>query len=223
MFPERCIPTMTRSATQLCDLGSGHCTMLQYLIRISPVKSLSLKMLTLKFTMLLALLSGQRVQTLHLLNIRNISVSKNSVKLRLGDLLKQSRPGQHQAELTLKAYAPDRRLCIVTVITEYLARTHSIRKHNKLLLSVVKPHNPVTKDTISRWLKLTLSAAGVDMAVFTPHSTRAASTSAASRALIPVCSILQTAGWSQASTFARYYQKPIGQQDAVNIDVLKGL
>ena len=170
---------------------------LSYLKHLSPVKTISLKMLSLKLVTLLALLSGHRAQTLHLLDVKNMSISKNSAKFRFGDLLKQSRPGKHQAELSLKAYAPDRRLCIVTVLQEYLTRTREIRKHSQLFISFIQPHTAVSKSTISRWLKQTLSTAGVDMSVFTPHSTRAASTSAASRAKIPIDSILQTAGWSR--------------------------
>ena len=61
---------------------------LHYLRRQAPVKTLSLKSLTIKLATLMALLSGQRAQTLHLLDIRNITLSKNSVKCRLGDVLK---------------------------------------------------------------------------------------------------------------------------------------
>ena len=41
------------------------------------------------------------------------------------------------------------------------------------------------------------------------HSTRAASTSAALRGGTDIDTILSTAGWSSARTFARFYQKPI--------------
>ena len=133
---------------------------LSYLKHLSPVKTISLKMLSLKLVTLLALLSGHRAQTLHLLDVKNMSISKNSAKFRFGDLLKQSRPGKHQAELSLKAYAPDRRLCIVTVLQEYLRRTREIRKHSQLFISFIQPHTAVSKSTISRWLKQTLSTAG---------------------------------------------------------------
>ena len=35
----------------------------------------------------------------------------------------------------------------------------------------------VSKPTIARWVKTTLQNVGIDVAMFTPHSTRAASTS----------------------------------------------
>ncbi|ESO99650.1 hypothetical protein LOTGIDRAFT_99085, partial [Lottia gigantea] len=45
---------------------------LSYLKMLSPVKKISLKLLTFKLVMLFALLSGSRIQTLQCLDIRNI-------------------------------------------------------------------------------------------------------------------------------------------------------
>ena len=50
-------------------------------------------------------------------------------------------------------------------------------KHDKVFISNVKPHKPVSKDTVARWLKNVLAQADIDVAVFKPHSTRAASAS----------------------------------------------
>ncbi len=139
-----------------------------------------MQMLSYKLTMLLALLSGQRGQTIHLLDIRNMSLSKSHVCFRIGDLVKQSRPGTHIQELSFKAYAPDRRLCIVTVLTEYIERTKNPRGTiTQLLLTHRAPVRAASRDTIRRWIRDVMSNAGIDMNIFTPHSTRAASTSKA--------------------------------------------
>lgn len=53
-----------------------------------PLSSLSLLQLSHKLVMLLALLSGQRGQTLHLIDIRNIHFQEKSVKIVIGDMLK---------------------------------------------------------------------------------------------------------------------------------------
>ena len=45
---------------------------------------------------------------------------------------------------------------------------------------------------------------------FKPHSTRAAATSAAMRKGVPVSDILKVAEWSKETTFARFYNTPIG-------------
>ena len=57
-----------------------------------------------------------------------------------------------------------------------------------------------------------MSSAGLDMTIFTPHSIRAASTSAAAKSGVPVDTILTTAGWSRENTFRKYYQKPVTEK-----------
>ena len=51
--------------------------------------------------------------------------------------------------------------------------------------------------------------AGVDTHKYRAHSIRAAATSKAFQAGGNIDDILRLAGWSNASTFARYYNKPI--------------
>ena len=45
--------------------------------------------------MLTTLLTGQRTQTLHLLSIQKMSVTAEFYKFRVGDIIKQTRPGDH--------------------------------------------------------------------------------------------------------------------------------
>ena len=115
----------------------------------------------------------------------------------------------------MKVYAPDRRVRIITVLYEYLARVKPLRKSGcwQLFVSFNKPHDAVSKDTVARWIKIVMSSAGLDTTIFTPHSVRGCSTSAAFRARVPVQTILDTAGWSKESTLAKYYNKPLQQND----------
>lgn len=56
-----------------------------------------------------------------------------------------------------------------------------------------------------------MKAAGIDLSIFAPHSTRSASTSKAAMTL-PLSTMLEAVGWSQESTFALYYRKPLCKQ-----------
>lgn len=76
-----------------------------------------------------------------------------------------------------------------------------------LFISYVPPHKAVSRDTLSRWLKEVLKASGIDLRVYSAHSTRAAATSAACNRDIPVEEILKTAGWSSEKTFAKFYKR----------------
>lgn len=176
---------------------------------MSPVRFISLKDLTLKLAMLLCLVLAGRTQSLHLLSIKGMVKGTYSYLLHYSDLLKQSRPGKNIPIVELKSYPPDRRLCCITVLKEYLKRTENVRNNNTcLFLSYIKPYKPVTKSTLSRWLKTVMSRAGIDITKFSTHSIRVASASKA-KLSISVEIILKSVGWSNANTFAKFYDKPI--------------
>ncbi|KAL9978098.1 hypothetical protein ACROYT_G015579 [Oculina patagonica] len=119
--------------------------------------------------------------------------------------LKQTRPGTHVHDLVFQAYLKDPRLCIVECLQEYIVRTKPLRgEETQLLISFVKPHKAVSKDTIGRWVKCVLTNAGIDTNQFGAHSTRSASTSAAKRSGLDMTTIMKAAGWSNASTFALF-------------------
>ena len=56
-----------------------------------------------------------------------------------------------------------------------------------------------------------LGLAGIDCAIYTAHSTRAVSTSTASAAGMSISDIMTAAGWSQESTFVKYYKMNINE------------
>ena len=208
--------------TQIWDINQ----VLAYLRHMSPVEKLTLKDLTVKVTMLLMVLSGQRIQTIQMLSLEFMTLTKSTVMFKVHDKVKQTRPGKHLKDLLFKAYAPDRRLCILTYLKAYLTATQSLRgEENQLLISFAKPHRPVSKDTISRWLKKLLTLSGIDTSIFTAYSVRSASTSAARSKGVPMDQILSAGGWSNASTFSKYYDKPILNQangEDYGTGVLKG-
>lgn len=184
-------------------------SVLDYLKTLHPPKSLSLKDLSLKLTMLLALLSGQRCQTLHALNMKDMFITENKVEFVISDLLKTTKPGKPRTKLEFQSYDKDPSLCVVRYLSEYLNRTSDKRKDQKLLISYQKPHKAISKDTVGRWLKMVLKCAGIDTAIFGAHSTRAASTSAAEAHKVPITTIMEGAGWSSENTFMKFYKKPI--------------
>ena len=108
--------------------------------------------------------------------------------------------------LVVKAYAPDRRLCPVTVLLEYLKHTKELRNHEYLFVAIFRPHGPISGATFARWIKTVLLFSGIDPRIFTAHSTTGAATSRASLDNVPLATIFKTAGWSNNDTFAIYYK-----------------
>ena len=62
---------------------------------------------------------------------------------------------------------------------------------------------------ITRWIKSVLKVSGVDVDKFLAHSCRSASTSRNQLAGLSLSDIMRSAGWSNASTFAKQHNKPI--------------
>ena len=105
-------------------------------------------------------------------------------------------------------------MCLVNCFEQYLASTKDLRetqqgKPNNLFISLVKPHCPVTRATISRWILSLIKEAGIDTTIFKAHSVRGASTTAAANALVPLQEIVDMADWFKAATFRQFYYKPI--------------
>ncbi len=162
----------------------------------------------------MAILSGVRGQSLFLLDVHNMTIDPDFVSFRIADVTKTSRPGNHVQELRFRAFPTMRRLCVVYYIKVYLARTLNVRWTSSFF--VLYGNNvgkAASRDTIRRWLRDVLVEAGVDMGIFTPHSTRSASTSAA-RSCVSMATILRTAGWLTASTYQKFYKKPISKSCA---------
>ncbi|XP_076050262.1 uncharacterized protein LOC143030903 [Oratosquilla oratoria] len=193
--------------------------------QLEPLQSLPLKELTLKLVMLMALTQAARVQTLHLLVLKNISIKEEAISVWLGDNIKQCRPGFNIQSVKFFPYTKDESLCVCRTLRTYLEKTEHLRdetgkKDGRLLISFIKPHKPVSRDTIARWIKHVLTISGIDSTKYTASSVRSAAASQARSMSVPIRHIMSKAGWSRESTFAKHYNKEIVQegdpfQDAV--------
>lgn len=187
---------------------------LQYLRAMDPLSSLSLKDLTLKLVMLMALTQAARIQTLHCLCLQNINFGQDSVCVWLGETIKQCRPKFNVRFVIFKAYSTDIRLCVCETLKMYIAKTEEFRKsahqeNGQLLLSFIKPHKPVTRDTVARWIRTVLTLSGIDSSHYSAGSVRPAAASKAKAMALPIGHIMARAGWSRAATFAKFYDKEI--------------
>lgn len=168
-----------------------------------------IKDLTLNLTMLLALVTGQRAQTLHALKLSDMEVNEGSVTFTIACPLKTREPG---ATIHLMSFECQK-LCVVTLLHQYIARTKSVRQDEGLLLSFVRPFRAVTCDTVRRWLLSVMETSGVNTTIFKAHSTRAAATSAAQRHKVPIASIMKAGMWRSENTFVRFYSRPVVKED----------
>lgn len=189
---------------------------IDYLKSFHPNDSLSLDKLTKKLATLLALFTAQRLQTLSKIKVDNIKFLDETVYIMIDEKLKTTRINRTQPSFQLQMLKELPQVCVFTTLKSYMDRTQELRNDdaNFLFISLKKPHKSVTTDTIGRWIKEILCASGVDVTIFKAHSTRHASTSAASRSGLNLEEIRKRAGWSEKSrVFATFYNRPLVHSD----------
>ncbi|XP_040065750.1 uncharacterized protein LOC115308775 [Ixodes scapularis] len=145
-----------------------------------PNKDLSLKTLSSKLAMLLALASAGRTSDLCMLSTCHIQKQSTGWELALSGLRKTSGASKPLPALFFPAFKEVRELCPVECLQVYLERTAELRgAHKQLLLTTQRPFRPAARDTVAHWIKRTPTLAGIDTSVFKAHSTRGAATSKA--------------------------------------------
>lgn len=84
-----------------------------------------------------------------------MTISESRVSFRIGGPLKTSRPGGHVSEFSFEAYPPERTLCVVTSVKDYLERTKDIRGTiTRFFLTMKLPVSLASRDTLRRWQKI---------------------------------------------------------------------
>ena len=125
-------------------------------------------------------------------------------------LAKQLSQGRTLREFFFLSFPHNTNLCSVETLQQYEAATAALRPKDfsKLFMAIKKPHKPVARCTIAQWLKITLGLAGIDVSIFSGHSVRGASTSAAAGAGVTMTDIMQAADWNTELVFRRFYYWP---------------
>ncbi|KAL0151928.1 hypothetical protein M9458_052766 [Cirrhinus mrigala] len=198
-----------------------------------PLGDISLKLLSLKTALLLALASTKRVSDLHALSVHSscmkFSISGDKVLLRPNPaFMPKCFPAFACEVIQLSAFHPppfssseDKRLnalCPVRSLRVYIDRTSAFRRSDQLFISWAPPNtgNPISKQRLSHWLVEAISLAYESKGVRPPEGLRAHSTRAmaASWALfngVSLQDICAAASWASPHTFVRYYRLDVTQ------------
>lgn len=185
----------------------------QYISSLGPNSQLSTKVLSYKLVGLLALTAPDRASGLAARDLRFRFFYPEGVQFKLPELTKTVRPGQELKTCFHASFPENEHLCVCKCLQEYESRTLQWRptdhsKPNKLFLSHIRPHKPVSSASLARWIRELLQLACIDTATFKGHSIRGAVTTEAAKQGFSIPEILQFADWSQESTFIKFYYRP---------------
>ena len=187
-----------------------------YLRQLPPVKDISLKMLTWKLVVLVALTQASRSHSMSLLTLEGMVKNGNTYTLFYANLLKQCRKGRWNPIVTINI---DSRICVYSTLQEYIRQTEDIHGSQKrLFISYIKPFKVVSSPTISRWIRSVMQLSGIDTNLFKSHSVRGAAASKAKLSGVSIQDILKVASWATERTFATFYNKRLQSIDQSNFD-----
>ena len=177
-------------------------TVLSHIASFGVNESLSLKQISWKTAMLLALTPPSRSADLSQLDIRGRQYKPDGVVFIPASLAKQSRQGKPVTPFFFPSFPPDPVICPVTTLKAYEERMALVRgTETRLFLALIKPNKAITSSTVARWLKSLLESAGIDTSVFNAHSVQGASSTMAANLGITTNDILKAADWSTESVF----------------------
>ena len=153
--------------------------LLQYLYSQGN-NSIDFKLLSYKVTVLLTILSGQRVSTLHKFRLSQLQLTTDMAVFNLGDsLFKHSKPGWSTAPIIFHRYPHGRRLCPLQAIQDYIQQQNLLAPQVEFFITDRKPYCPASKDRLAWWVKNVLTSSGIDTSQYAAHSCRSASASKA--------------------------------------------
>lgn len=184
---------------------------------------LSFARLSSKAVMLLALTSLCRVSELACISRISIAFSDQGGKWALA----KPRKAQRQSALkvfSLKRLSSQANICPVACLEAYVKASDERRKDTEggLFVSTRSPFKTIGASTVSRWVKVLLTEAGIDTTVYSAHSTRGASASKAAASGVSVENILRSGGWASESVFARHYRRGLETETDVADSILIG-
>lgn len=159
---------------------------------------------------------------MHVLDPNSMVMDGDKYVFQIRKHLKTSKLGKSNKSVSVYAYLPGPKVCLLSCLKEYIKQTGKLRGDTtRLFITYAKPHKAASRDTIARWTNATLKESGIKVDIYPAHSTRAASASKANTRQVPINLIMENAGWRSAKTFRRFYNKPIEVNETMAQAVLE--
>ena len=166
----------------------------------------------------MAITTFQRCSDLQSLQLgeTNVNVQEKGVTFIRTGLSKTDRPGHMKKSVFVPTFKSNKLLDPKRALSYYLKRTEEFRKSGsaeilKLFLAVNKPHKPVSRQTISKWLVNVIKFSYQKEKKQTPkvkgHSTRSVGPSWALFKGASLDQIMESADWIRENTFVKHYLK----------------
>ena len=151
------------------------------------------------------------------IDIDNVKIYDDKLIILPNSSFKHTKPSRPLQAIVYHKFNANPELCVVECAKLYIEIRRELvpPEIKQFLVTYGKPHKAASDDTISRWIKNTISSAGIDIDVFKANSTRSASSCKAKQVGIPYTEVPRKV----ANTFTKHYDKHIiNKGDLVDFD-----
>ena len=190
--------------------------LLDHFIRMGPNEKIS-ELNTLGGKLALQILISQMCRTNEVAQLRlsTMKYVQNAVEFELLENTKTVRPNMSSAQvrnlqrMKIKEFQGHPLLCPLRTLLHYIERTRSRRGHVDKLFVLVTTQIPrgASRETIVRWGKDIMKNSGLES--YSVASSRSAASSSVMLMGMRLDTIINRVGWLRATTFVKYYLKPI--------------
>ena len=142
------------------------------------------------------------------MSLHGLEIDRNEAAFDLKTLIKSNRTGDPLFTVQHTSFPDDKCLCVVSVIRAYISKTKEIRRSGQLLVSFIKPHKAISRDTLARWTIGILKQTSITNK-YASYSTHGTMVSKARQLGISVKRLLAHVGWKTARSFTQHYNKRI--------------
>ena len=164
-FPSLASPTLMASPLKTCSFTTSatprmlmYDVMVKYIVSLGKNSSLTLKVISMKLVTLFALTCPDRIYALATLELRLCSAHPEGGSFRFSTPRK-SGSSDKPAEAFFARFDKGTKPCPVECFRHYLTLTRNVRpvipssQPEKVFISIIRPHKPVTSTTLGRWFK----------------------------------------------------------------------
>ena len=187
--------------------------LLNYLRKLGDNSNIPINKLGGKAALLILLSTMCRKSDLFQLNLEHLTMKGGNMTFELQNPIKTYSAKSYKMEkaqkLIIQHFPHEETLCLVKTLKDYLLRVRIIRPvHIKEVFILFREDSKKAQPrTVTRWVTTLLKEAGLDG--YTIGSTRQAASSNAFRMGVNILTILKSAGWTNAKTFAKHYMREV--------------
>ena len=137
--------------------------------------------MTLKVATLLVILCEQSArEILTAIDLRNTPFEENFPEIHITYILKTTTKSFHVREVKFPIFLENKQIFPLTCLKQYLKLPENIREDiTSVFITTMELYKQASKETIARWIKMTLATIGINTSIFVFHSTRFISTNKA--------------------------------------------